>query len=72
MGLPAKQRTRTSRNDRRSHFALKPALMNDCESCGKKKRPHYACPSCGQYKGKSIVNVAKRLTRRAKRYAKTS
>ncbi len=66
MGLPSKRRTRTSRDDRRSHHALKAVSANTCPSCGATVRPHYACTACGKYQGKTIINVDKRKARLAR------
>lgn len=66
MGLPSKQRTRTSRDQRRSHDALKTMSAHLCPSCKAATRPHHACPSCGTYKGKQAVDIKKRTARRAR------
>ena len=63
MGLPAKRRTTTSKKQRASHFALKKTALATCEKCGAKTTPHQACKKCGTYKGKTVVNVAKRAAR---------
>lgn len=67
MGLPAKQRTRTSKRDRASHFALKKATFGICEKCKEPIRPHHACANCGTYKGKSAINVEKRVVRKSRK-----
>ncbi|MFA6427810.1 MAG: 50S ribosomal protein L32 [Candidatus Magasanikbacteria bacterium] len=72
MGLPAKRRTSRSRDDRRSHFALKTTTVTKCVSCGANVLPHRACAACGTYKGKKIVGTEKRATRLARRTKKIS
>jgi len=67
MGLPSKQRTRTSKRQRASHFALSGIVLHTCEKCKKAKVPHHACPSCGYYQGRKVVNVEKRKARREQR-----
>lgn len=66
MGLPSKKRTPRSRDDRRSHHALKPISTKKCEKCGADVLPHVACGTCGTYKGKKTINVEKRIARRTK------
>ena len=66
MGLPSKQRTRTSKRDRASHFALKPATTGKCPACGATVQSHVACPACGAYRGRSVINVTKRVARKTK------
>jgi len=63
MGLPSKKRTPRSKHDRASHFALKQTNTIKCENCGTKILPHKACPKCGTYKGKKVINTEKRTLR---------
>ncbi len=54
---------------RRSHHAIEGMRLAKCE-CGALRRPHHACPSCGKYNGKVIIDIVartKREQRRAKR-----
>ena len=67
MALPAKQRTRTSKRDRASHFALKKINLVKCEKCSKPVKPHRACANCGTYKGKTAVDVSKRQDRKKRK-----
>ncbi|GEO81624.1 50S ribosomal protein L32 [Pararhodospirillum oryzae] len=55
MAVPKKKTSKSRRNMRRSHHALKPVAYNECPNCGELKRPHHVCPSCGQYAGREIV-----------------
>ncbi len=63
MGLPAKQRTRQSRDERRSHHALKKTTTKTCEKCGAPALSHHACAKCGTYKGRQTKDVEKRIKR---------
>ena len=54
---------------RRSHHALKGTRVATCE-CGALRVPHRACPTCGKYNGRVVVDMVaqqKREARRAKR-----
>lgn len=57
MGLPSKRRTKTSKKERASHFALKQTPLNSCPKCGKPVMSHRACAKCGTYKGKEVVEI---------------
>lgn len=57
MGLPSQKRSKTSKKQRASHFALKPALLAKCAKCGKPVLPHVACEFCGTYKGKQVITI---------------
>lgn len=70
MGLPAKRRTKQSKRERASHFALKTFTLTICSHCKRKIRPHQVCPHCGYYKGREVVKM-KLKTGRTKKPAKT-
>ena len=53
---------------RRSHEAISGMRTSTCV-CGELRQSHRACPHCGMYNGKVIIDVvarAKRSTRRTK------
>jgi large subunit ribosomal protein L32 len=71
MGLPSKRRTKTSKKERASHFALKTQQLDKCPKCGKPVMPHHACSKCGSYKGKEVVSIkAKTKTLRQREKAR--
>lgn len=57
MAVPKKKISKSRRNMRRSHDALKGATYSECPECGELKRPHHVCQSCGQYKGREVVEA---------------
>lgn len=57
--------TRAHTANRRSHHALSGAQMSRCGNCGAQHRRHFSCPSCGEYRGKSVVNVALKAQKKA-------
>jgi large subunit ribosomal protein L32 len=53
MGAQPKIKISKSRRDRRrSHDALKNPPMSNCPKCGKSRRPHFVCSYCGHYGAK--------------------
>ncbi len=52
-----KRRTKSERNGRRSHHALKAKPMNVCSKCGQAVQPHRACANCGTYRFVEAVKV---------------
>lgn len=55
MPVPKKKTSRSVRDMRRSHDALKvTAAVEYCPSCGEPKLRHNLCPSCGMYRGKQV------------------
>ena len=60
-------RSQTGHN--RSHHALKAKTLATCE-CGSPRVSHRACPQCGRYRGRVVVDVAAKLQAKAARKAK--
>lgn len=57
MGLPSQKRTKSSKKRRASHFALKKTALVKCAKCAKPALPHTACPACGTYKGRQVIDL---------------
>ena len=58
--------TRAHTANRRSHHALKAKTLTTCE-CGATRVSHRACPSCGRYRGRVVIDVAAKTQRRVTR-----
>lgn len=60
---------RSKTGKRRSHHAIAGQRLATCE-CGASRISHRACPQCGKYNGKIIIDIvaqSSRTARRAKR-----
>jgi large subunit ribosomal protein L32 len=57
MAVPKKKVTRSRRDMRRSHEALKTTAHVECPNCGELKRPHHVCSACGYYDGREVVSA---------------
>lgn len=55
MAVPKKKVSKSRRNMRRAHDALKPSAYGECPDCGEIKRPHHVCPSCGFYDNREVT-----------------
>lgn len=64
MAVPKNNHTSSHRNRRRMHLFVKPTALSVCPKCKKALRPHTVCLSCGFYKGKEVINVFKKLTKK--------
>ena len=53
----------------RSHHALKAQGLNTCE-CGAPRVSHRACPACGRYNGRVVLDLAGKAATRAAKQAK--
>ena len=56
--------TRAHTANRRSHHALKAQTLAKCE-CGATRVSHRACPSCGRYRGRVVVDKVKKAEKKA-------
>lgn len=57
MALPKRKTSKSRRNMRRSHDALRIRRSGVCPRCSEVKLPHRACPSCGYYKGRQAIEI---------------
>ncbi|MCJ7703706.1 MAG: 50S ribosomal protein L32 [Anaerolineales bacterium] len=55
--VPKQKLSRTRRDRRRAHDALKTKNLVQCNNCGEMRLPHRVCPKCGHYKGREVVVV---------------
>jgi len=66
-GVPKKRHTKGSRNQRRMHLFLEKPILCLCKKCGKPIKSHIVCPSCGFYKGREVVDVLSKLSRKERK-----
>ena len=55
--LPKRKISKSRRNRRRAHDALKLNHLVECESCGEYHIAHRVCPKCGAYRGEQVIEV---------------
>lgn len=55
MPNPKRRHSKARRDKRRAHDALARPATSTCPNCGEVKLPHRACPSCGQYRGRQVI-----------------
>lgn len=58
MPNPKRRHSKRRTSTRRAHDSLTPASKAECPNCHEPKLPHRACPHCGRYKGREVVEVA--------------
>lgn len=69
MAVQKKKLTRHRVGSRRAHHALKATKTTTCPKCQQPTRPHYACPSCGYYRGRNVLKLQQKVE---KKIAKTT
>ncbi len=58
MPNPKRRHSKRRSSNRRAHDFLAVQARINCPNCNEPKLPHRACPHCGYYKGREIVEVA--------------
>ncbi|HIM37021.1 MAG TPA: 50S ribosomal protein L32 [Dehalococcoidia bacterium] len=53
--VPNKKITRARKGRRLNSHKLSPVFPSFCSRCRSAKRPHTACPQCGYYKGRQVI-----------------
>lgn len=61
MSTQKQHHTKARRDRARVFLALKKVKLVKCSHCGREIVPHIACPQCGFFKGKEVINTAKKI-----------
>jgi len=67
MPVPKQQRSRQKVRTRRGSVSYKGPQTVKCPKCSFEMVAHKACPECGTYKDREVVDVAKRERRAEKK-----
>ncbi len=57
MAVPKRKKSKSKRNKRRTHQKVAVPNLTRCPQCGEARLPHHACPSCGTYKGRTVIEI---------------
>jgi len=57
MPNPKRRHSKARTSKRRAHDYLTTASVSECPNCHERKLPHRACPKCGYYKGREVLEV---------------
>lgn len=69
MPNPKRQHSKQRSRKRRTHWKIKMASLNPCSNCGSMVLSHRVCPFCGFYKGKPVVEIKVKQSRKDKEKA---
>ncbi len=58
MPNPKRRHSKRRTSSRRAHDHLKAPSITHCPNCHETKLPHRACPHCGYYKGRPVVDTS--------------
>ncbi len=67
MAVPKKRHTKSRRNKRRGNIFLNKPTLTKCSKCGKDSVPHTVCLNCGYYKGREVIDVFEKMTKKEKK-----
>jgi len=67
MAVPKQKHTKSRRNKRRMHIFLKKPTLAKCSKCGKPVLPYTLCLNCGYYRGREVIDVLKKLTKKERK-----
>ncbi len=54
---PKRKKSKSRAKQRLSHAALKPPALVECPQCHAMILPHHACPTCGNYNGRPVIEI---------------
>ncbi len=57
MGVPKRKTSKARRDKRRANHALEAPGLARCSQCNEPRMPHRACPNCGYYKGRLVLEL---------------
>jgi large subunit ribosomal protein L32 len=57
VAVPKRKMSRSNTRSRRSQWKAAPLTLAKCDRCGQAKLPHAACPTCGTYNKRSVLDV---------------
>ncbi|MBK1786832.1 50S ribosomal protein L32 [Prauserella cavernicola] len=60
MAVPKRKMSRSNTRSRRAQWKAAPVVLVACSNraCRQPKPQHVACPACGQYSGRQVVEPA--------------
>lgn len=67
MAVPKKRTAPSKRDSRRSHHGARHVHLTICPRCQEPVAAHTACPNCGTYRGREVIDVLKKLDKRERR-----
>ncbi|MCE5321739.1 50S ribosomal protein L32 [bacterium] len=57
MPLPKRRHSNQRTRLRRTHYKLNVPTVSECPRCHAPSQPHHACPSCGYYNGRLVIEI---------------
>lgn len=58
MPNPKRRHSKRRTSNRRAHYHLSVMSRAECPNCHEVKLPHRACPHCGYYNGREVIDTS--------------
>ena len=58
MPNPKRRHSKARKGKRRAHDFLTAPSFAECSNCHELRLPHHACPHCGYYRGREVIETA--------------
>jgi large subunit ribosomal protein L32 len=58
MPNPKRRHSKARKNKRRSHDGISAPSFSECPNCHEMRLPHRACPACGHYRDREVIETA--------------
>jgi large subunit ribosomal protein L32 len=55
--LPKRKYAKARQGQRRAHLGLTQPVVIECPQCHSPKLSHRACPTCGSYAGREVIQI---------------
>lgn len=63
MAQPKRRWSKARTGLRRSTWKLEATNLVNCSNCGESILPHKACPSCGYYKNRQVIEIKEKVAK---------
>jgi large subunit ribosomal protein L32 len=57
VAVPKRKMSRSNTRSRRANWKAAPITLVSCDRCRERKLAHTACPTCGTYNGRDVLDV---------------
>ena len=57
MAVPKRKMSRSNTRSRRANWKAAPIALVSCDRCRERKLAHTACPTCGTYNDRTVLDV---------------
>ena len=64
MPVPKQRRSKSKKRTKKATWKIDAPQLRPCPECGLLTLPHRACVHCGQYKGRQVVKIKEKVSKK--------